>query len=180
MTKKTELPKKQDQPQTTNTEPNLENTKKDTQLADLTDTLKRVQAEFENYQKRTIKENDAFRAYAVEKFIIKLLPILDTFDAAIKHQTHTSTQDGIALIHAQLLKILEAEGVKRIDTIGKKYQHDTMEVLLTQQSDKPDMVLEELQAGYTLGTHVLRIAKVKISVTTTTPPNHDNAEPNTT
>ncbi len=139
-------------------------TEKET-IAELTDTLQRLQAEFENYKKRIDKENAEFVKYAKAELVYKLLPLLDTFEIALKN---TSDKEkfvkGIEIVYAQLFSTLESEGLKPIEALGKKFDPYLHEVMLKQKSDKEDViVLEELQKGYMLNGKVLRHSKVKIS-----------------
>ncbi len=148
---KAELKKQQD-----------ENQKK---IEELTDTLKRLQAEFENYKKRADKEKTEFTKFAHAGLIAQMLPVLDSFQIALK-----STDDkekfieGMKMIYAQFHSILESEGLMPIKANGEKFDPYRHEVLMKEQSDKPeDTILEEFQKGYMLNDKVLRHSKVKIS-----------------
>lgn len=138
---------------------------KDAKINDLTETLQRLQAEFENYKKRADKECLQLRKYAVEDFIKKLLPILDSFEMALKNTNDAEKfRKGVELIFAQLYQTLEQEGLKKIESLSRKFDPYRHEVLLNEKSDKEDdTVLEELQKGYMLHDHVIRTAKVKVS-----------------
>lgn len=130
------------------------------QIAELTETLQRLQAEFENYKKRTEKENAEFRKYANKQFIAELLPILDNFELALK----SINDEGIKLLYAHLFDILEKQGLKRIDATGK-FDPRFHEALLQEESEKESgIILEELQKGYIGGETVLRPARVKIAI----------------
>ncbi|MFA6888022.1 MAG: nucleotide exchange factor GrpE [Candidatus Woesearchaeota archaeon] len=128
-------------------------------LADLTDTLQRLQAEFENYRKRSDRECNEFRQYANKKLIQDLLPLLDNFDLALK----SVKDEGFRLIYSQLLEILGKYGLKKISCEGK-FNPKIHEALLQEVSDKDQgTILEELQKGYIVGEVVLRPARVKIA-----------------
>lgn len=130
-------------------------------VTDLTDSIKRLQAEFENYKKRTNKEKLDFTQYACANVISKLLPILDSFEAALKNN---KLNDGTELILKQFEDILHAEGLKKIQTDGQKFDPYKHEVMMQEESEKEDgVILEELQSGYELNGHVIRHSKVKIS-----------------
>ncbi len=137
---------------------------KDLKIAELTDTLQRLQAEFENYKKYVEKSKAEFLKYAQSDIIDKLLPILDSFEMALKHTTDKEKLiKGIELIYSQLYSLLEKQGLKKIQAKGKLDTH-LHEVLLKEESDKEeDTILEELQAGYMLGDKILRHTKVKVS-----------------
>ena len=124
-----------------------------------------MQAEFENYKKWNAKEKTEFVKYAHADVIAQMLPVLDSFEIALKN---TSDKDkfieGIKIIYAQFHSILEAEGLRPIKSVGEKFDPYRHEVLMKEESDKPEeTVLEEFQKGYMLNDKVLRHSKVKIS-----------------
>jgi len=134
-------------------------------IADLTDTLQRTQAEFENYKKRVDKEKQEFLKYSKAELILKILPTIDTFEIALK-----STKDnekfvkGMDMVYAQLMTLLHSEGLKPIESLGNKFDPFMHEVMLKEKSDKDEgIILEELQKGYMLNDKVLRHSKVKVS-----------------
>lgn len=138
--------------------------KKDNQIQELTESLQRLQAEFENFKKRTEKEKSDFCKYAEKDLMLELLPILDNFELALNN---TKNKDefikGVELIYAQLVSALEKKGLKKIETAGRfdPYKH---EALMQEESDQEEgTILEELQKGYELNNIILRTAKVKVS-----------------
>jgi molecular chaperone GrpE len=135
---------------------------KDKKIEELTDSLQRLQAEFENYKKRTDKENCNFMKFANANLIGELLPLLDSFELAFKNKDSKEFVQGVELIFAQLFSILEKQGLRPIHAEGKKFDPYKHEVLLQEPSDKDEIVLEELQKGYMLQDKVLRFSKVKI------------------
>ncbi|MBI2660473.1 nucleotide exchange factor GrpE [Candidatus Woesearchaeota archaeon] len=132
---------------------------------ELVDILKRRQAEFENYKKRVEKEKEEFTKYAGALTIGKLLPVLDSFEIALKNTSDKEKFiEGIKMIYAQFHSMLEAEGLRPIKSVGEKFDPYRHEVLMKAESDKPDdTILEEFQKGYMLNDKVLRHSKVKIS-----------------
>ncbi|MCX8147078.1 MAG: nucleotide exchange factor GrpE [Candidatus Woesearchaeota archaeon] len=132
--------------------------------AELIDTLKRLQAEFENYKKRIEKEKAEFCMYAKADIIKKLLPIVDTFEIALKNKENKEDfVKGMEIIYAELVSLLEKEGVKPIEALGKKIDPYYHEVLMTEKSDKEEgTIVEEFQKGYMLYDKVLRHSKVKV------------------
>jgi len=138
---------------------------KNEQIAELTETLQRLQAEFENHKKYVEKQSSEFVKYSKADLIIKLLPILDSFELALKN---TSDKEkfikGVELIFSQLYSLLEKEGLKPIKAEGQKLDVHKHEVLLKESSHNPeDTIIEELQKGYTLHDKVIRHSKVKVS-----------------
>jgi molecular chaperone GrpE len=142
------------------------------QLTELTNTLKRIQAEFENYKKRVDKENSQLIKNSNANLITELLPVLDSFELAIKNSTGNSNgtsevdkyKKGIELMYAQLFSILTDQGLRIIETKDKKFDPYKHEVLLVKESDKEeDTILQEFQKGYMLNDIILRHSKVMIS-----------------
>ncbi|MBI4146698.1 nucleotide exchange factor GrpE [Candidatus Woesearchaeota archaeon] len=141
-------------------------TKKDAVIADYTDHLKRLQAEFENYCKRTDKERKEFVAFASEHLVVKLLLIIDDFERALKQLAGVpeETRKGIEMIFKNLHKVLDEEHVEPIDSVGKKFDPYKHEVMVQVESEAPaDTVVEELQKGYEMNGKVIRYARVAVS-----------------
>jgi len=134
------------------------------EIEELTETLQRLQADFENYKKRIEKENLERARYAKAEVIVKLLPVLDSFELALKNsKNHEEFKKGVELIYSQFFQTLEDMGLRPVQTNGKfdPYKH---EVLLTETSDKEDgTILEELQKGYALNERIIRHSKIKVA-----------------
>ena len=133
---------------------------------ELVDRLQRLQAEFENYRKRAARDQQALVERAHERLVKELLPVLDdlgrALEAAEQHE-EAALEDGVRLVHRQLVDVLAKEGLKEIETDGVFDPH-VHEALLSQPSDEETgTVLEVLQKGYRLGDHVLRPARVTIA-----------------
>ena len=135
---------------------------------DLTNTLVRLQADFDNYRKRTEKERDQARHRGVEHLVEQLLPVLDGFDRALAARDDPAYEDyrkGFELIRKQLWDLLAKQGVHRIESVGKEFDpnvHHAVEHVPT--SDYPDgAVIEEFQPGYTFHNRVLRPAMVRVA-----------------
>ena len=133
-------------------------------IAELTEMLQRLQAEFQNYKKRIDAEKCDFIKCSNAELILKLLPIVDSFEMALKNtDKHTDFVKGIELIYSQFYDALEKEGIKRIEGVNKKFDHNLHEVMMVVDGAEDDKIVEELQPGYTLNGRVIRPAKVKIS-----------------
>ena len=156
---------KEKEPHKENEDIQKELEQKNKAIEEITDTLKRLQAEFENYRKRVEKEKIEFMKYSHAEMIAKILPVLDSFEMALKHTSEPQKFiNGMKLIYAQFHSVLEAEGVKPIKTEGEKFDPYRHEVLMKEESEKPEgTILEEFQKGYTLNDKVLRFSKVKVS-----------------
>jgi molecular chaperone GrpE len=133
-------------------------------IEELTNTLKRVQADFENYKKRVQKEKEQFMQFATTEFIRKILPIVDNLDLAFRNeQSPEDFKKGIELIYAQIKDILSNQGVEEIEetNIFNPHLHQAM---MTVNEDKEDNeIVEVFQKGYKLGDNVVRHAKVKVN-----------------
>jgi len=129
-------------------------------LDELTNLLKRVQADFENYKKRVEKEKIEFVKYASADVIRKMLPIIDSFEQAVKN----GADEGTKSLYSQFLDVLFKEGLKKIECAGKLFDPFLHEAMMQAVSDKEEgTILEELQAGFMFNDAVLRHAKVKVA-----------------
>jgi molecular chaperone GrpE len=128
--------------------------------------LKRLAAEFENYKKRTAREQASLSARATERLVKELLPIVDDLERALQaaeEHEEAKLEEGVRLVHRQLASALQREGLAEIETNGKFDPH-VHEALLTQPSEADDgSVIEVLQKGYRLGDRVLRPARVVVA-----------------
>jgi molecular chaperone GrpE (heat shock protein) len=133
---------------------------------EMKDTLLRTQANYENFRKQTEKRVDEITLMAGKNIILKILPILDNFELALRNAPKSDKQDlisGIELIYSQLHNILEEEGVKKIE-VKENFDPYYHEALMKVPSEKPEnTIIEELQKGYTLNDKVIRHSKVKLS-----------------
>ncbi len=141
---------------------------KDRKIAELTDDLKRLQAEFENFKKRTEKEWSERVKSANQWIIADLLMVLDSFDKAMEGTEECNDanhlKDGVQMVQRQFKQILEREGLREIDTKGK-FDPFLHEAIMRQDKDDVEdgKILEVYQKGYVLGNKVLRPAKVKVA-----------------
>ena len=132
------------------------------QVEELTNDLKRLQAEFENYRKRVERDREADKTFARKDVLLKFLTVLDNFELALKTSPNDEFAKGVELIYAQFVSVLEAEGLKEVPS--DKFNPEYHEALLMQESDKEkNTILEVLQKGYTLNKILVRHAKVKLS-----------------
>ena len=139
------------------------------QVAQLKDTLLRKAAEFENYKRRTENERGEYFAYANEKLITELLPVLDDFtralDAYNKSHDSESLQKGVEIVYDKFKKTLEKQGLKEMDSTGKDFDVNLHEALMQQPSNdvEPNKVIDTIEKGYSLKDKVIRHAKVIVS-----------------
>ena len=132
----------------------------------LLDRLARLQAEFDNARKRALREQQEFREFAAADVIKNFLPILDSFERALKAKGDSSDfRNGIELIYRQFQDALQKIGVQPIDSTGRPFDprvHEAIEMVDT--TEVPDHhVLDELQRGYKYKDRLLRPAMVRVA-----------------
>ena len=131
------------------------------------DALQRLKAEFDNYRKRTAREQASLSARASEALVKDLLPVLDDLERALQaaeEHEEAKLEDGVRLVHRSLADALQRQGLEVIDTDGAFDPH-VHEALLAQPADgaEPGSVVQVLQKGYRLGDRVLRPARVVVA-----------------
>ena len=123
--------------------------------------LLRLQADFENYKKRVVRQQTEHLERAAEDLVSRLLPVLDTFDLALAHGT-----EGLEPVYRSLLDILEGTGLERVDPLGQPFDPNEHDAVLHEEDDgdaaSPPEVTEVLRAGYRWKGRVLRPAMVKV------------------
>lgn len=133
------------------------------------DHLLRLQAEFDNFRKRTQKEKTELIKYAAERLVADLLPVLDNFEraasAAKVNSDITAFSQGVDMIFRQLHSVLTKEGLKAVEAVGQPFDPNIHEAVLRIDSDEhpENTCVEELQKGYYLKDKVLRPSMVKVS-----------------
>jgi len=123
------------------------------------DLLMRCRADLENIMKRSVREKEGNIRYASEKLVSKLLPVIDSLDAAAKHD------EGSKALYMQLLDILSGEGLMPIEAKGMKfdpYRHEALFQVETEELEE-GVVVEEIQKGYLFNSHVIRFSKVAVA-----------------
>lgn len=129
--------------------------------------LLRVQADFDNFRKRTQKEKEEFRKYASEPLVEALLPVLDNFERALNSPPRDAEKllEGIEMIYRQLKDILEKEGLKAIMAQGEAFDPTIHEAVMQETTGEYDdnTVIEEMRTGYFFKDKLLRPALVKVA-----------------
>ena len=132
------------------------------------DKYKRLLAEFDNFRKRSEKESAMMIDIGASMILTKILPIVDNFERALKtlpeEIKENSFEDGIDKIYKQILKTFEDLGVKPIEAVGKPFDPNLHNAVMTDETGdaEVDTVTEELQKGYTYKDQVLRHSMVKV------------------
>lgn len=133
------------------------------------DDLKRVAADFDNYRKRTTRDSSEMFERATEKVVQSLMPVLDTFDAAVDAEPKTDTEkqlySGMLNTREQLLRALKDQGLEVIPTIDETFDPEVHEPVGAPARDGDLVVTEELRRGYRLNGKLLRAALVVIEAT---------------
>ncbi|MBI2429410.1 MAG: nucleotide exchange factor GrpE [Ignavibacteriales bacterium] len=147
------------------------------QAAMYKDQLLRKAAEFDNYKRRTEADALSIAKFAGENIIAQLIPILDDLSRSLKSRKDLPADDragkldsdpfykGVELIYAKFMKVLESQGLKAMETVGKEFNveyHDAL--MLVPKSDvPPHTIIEEIEKGYMLFDKIIRHAKVIVS-----------------
>jgi molecular chaperone GrpE len=133
----------------------------------LLDRLARLQAEFDNARKRAAREQQEFREYAAADVIKNILPVLDSFERALKAPAGDADdlRSGLELIYRQFQDALQKMGVRPIESVGKPFDprvHEAIEMVDTNEAEDHH-VLDELQRGYSYKGRLLRPAMVRVA-----------------
>ena len=130
------------------------------------DHLRRVAADFENYRKRAVRDQENLAARAAERLVRELLPVLDDLERALQaaeEHEEAKLEEGVRLVHRRLEEALRKEGLAEVPTEGAFDPH-RHEALLAQPAEaESGTILEVLQKGYRLGDRVLRPARVVVA-----------------
>jgi molecular chaperone GrpE len=128
------------------------------------DSLRRLQADFDNYRKRVQRDQEMAADRASEKLVNAMVPVLDTFELALSHEADPNGSS-LAKLHDQLLTALEGQGLERLAPLNEPFDPNDAEAVLTEPGDEADtgpVVSEVLRAGYRWRGRVLRAAMVKV------------------
>jgi len=125
----------------------------------------RIQADFDNYRKRSQRENEEFRRSAIEPFIAEMLDVVDDLERALSHADKDDDLTvGVNAVRNNLIKILRSKGLEEIDTSGK-FDPKLHEAFCVQPGGTDGDIVEVFQKGYKVGDRVVRYAKVKVTKT---------------
>lgn len=135
-------------------------------LDEMTDRYKRLQADFDNFRRRTRQEKEELSAVVAERIVAELLPVVDNFERATASSATdvTTLATGVEMIFRQLTNALTQLGVEPINAVGTMFdptQHEA--VMRAPDANQPDgMVIEELQKGYKVNGRLVRPSMVKV------------------
>ena len=147
------------------TEPKPENL-----CSELNDKYLRLYSDFDNFRKRTLKEKIESIKFASEDIIVKLLPVLDDFERALKafdvvSDADQASKDGMVLIFNKFVSILNQQGLQHMRTAGESFDTDFHEAITNIPAPKPEQkgkIVDVVENGYLLNGKVIRYAKVVV------------------
>lgn len=131
--------------------------------------LLRLQADYENFRRRTRLEKEELAKYASRQLVEKLLPVLDNFERALAAARSTADFDsfarGVDMIYRQLTDVLAQEGLEPIKAVGEPFDPALHQAVMRVESEEhgDNIVVEELQKGYRLKEKVIRPSMVKVN-----------------
>ena len=143
--------------------------KKDTQIEDLTDKLRRQMAEFDNFRKRTEKEKSGMFEMGAKSVVEKLLPVVDNFERGLASVPEDQKEDpfvaGVDKVYKQLLTVFDELGVKPIEAVGQPFDPNFHNAVMHVEDDEQgeNVVVEEFQKGYMYHDSVVRHSMVKVA-----------------
>jgi molecular chaperone GrpE len=138
-------------------------------LAEMQDKYIRLSAEFDNYRKRTLREKMELSKYAAENLLLKIIPLMDDFERALKHMEAATDcaalKEGIDLIYVKFSEFLKQNGVKEIESLNIDFNvdlHEAVAKVSVQDEDHKGKIMDVLEKGYFLQDKVLRFSKVVV------------------
>lgn len=139
------------------------------ETAELKDRLLRKAAEFENYKRRSEADQISLIKYSGESIITKFLPVIDDFERSLQHiedaKDVNAIKEGLKLVYDKIMKVLDDQGVKKIDSVGRPFDVNFHEAIMQKKDDsvEPHTVLDEIERGYMYKDRVIRHSKVIVS-----------------
>lgn len=137
---------------------------------ELNDSYLRLNAEFDNYRKRTLKEKAELLKSGSERVLVDIIAVVDDFERALDNISKTedidAVKEGVDLIYTKFVNFLTKHGVAEIETIGQPFDTDKHEAVTTipaQSEEDKDKIVDSIQKGYTLGDKVIRYPKVIVA-----------------
>jgi molecular chaperone GrpE len=142
--------------------------KKDEQIEELNDKLKRQMAEFDNFRKRSEKEKSQMFDMGARTIIEKVLPVVDNFERGLAAVPEEQKEDafvtGMDKVYKQLMTELDAIGVKAIEAVGQEFDPELHNAVMQVENEELESgtVAQELQKGYTYKETVVRHSMVAV------------------
>jgi molecular chaperone GrpE len=148
---------------------NEKNSELEKKLEDADNRYLRLQADFDNFRRRTRLESEASEKYRAQKLILDILPSLDNFERAIKLETADSQSNpllqGMEMVYRGLIEALSKEGLVAIEAVGKEFDPHLHQAVMQGEDENfgANIVIEEFQKGYMLKDRVIRPSMVKVN-----------------
>lgn len=136
---------------------------------ELNTRILRVQADYDNFRRRTREQSASAAKYKAQGFAEKLLPAFDSFERAldvnVEGEEAKSLLKGLEIVHKQLKDAFEQENIKEIEAEGQPFDPEYHQAVMSveQENAEPNTVVEVMQKGYVLNDRVIRPAMVKVS-----------------
>ncbi len=140
-----------------------------TEYEELSNRYVRLQADFNNFRKRTEKERESTYQYAAQELIGSLLPVMDNFDRAlnvnIKESTVENLYKGVEMVYKQLMDVLQSNGLEEINALGEKFDPNFHHAVAQEENEEyeENTIIEIFQKGYKVKDKVIRPCMVKVS-----------------
>lgn len=134
--------------------------------AEMTDSARRIQAEFDNYRRRMNDNSRRVRDDATAEVLVKIVPVLDTIAQALKMIDDEKVAGGVKMIGDEITKLLGSYGVTEIEAEGKEFDpklHEAVMQMPAETEEQKDTVREVFQKGYKMGDKVIRPARVIVN-----------------
>ncbi|PBB06843.1 nucleotide exchange factor GrpE [Salimicrobium humidisoli] len=151
------------------TEEQTELEKVEQERDEIQERMLRVQADFDNFRRRTQKEKEMDRKYRSQSLTEELIPVLDNFERAlqteVKEESAQGFVDGMKMVYNQLWSALEKEGVEVISAQGETFDPHVHQAMMQVEEEgyESNVVVDVLQTGYKLNDRVIRPAMVKVN-----------------
>ncbi|HCS94855.1 MAG TPA: nucleotide exchange factor GrpE [Clostridiales bacterium] len=134
--------------------------------AEMTDSARRLQAEFDNYRKRMNDNSRKVREDATAEVLVKVVPVLDTIAQALNMIDDEKVAGGVKMIGDEITKLLGSYGVVEIEAEGKEFDpklHEAIMQMPAETEEQKDTVKQVFQKGYKMGDKVIRPARVIVN-----------------
>lgn len=132
------------------------------------DRMLRIQAEFDNYKRRSQKEKNIERKYKSQEMASELLPVIDNFERALQVEESddaASILKGVEMVYNQMIEAFKSQNIEVIETVGQEFDPNLHHAVMQVEDEEVEsnIIVEELQKGYILEDRVIRAAMVKVN-----------------
>jgi len=140
---------------------------KQTSLEEMTNRYQRLQADFDNFRRRTRQEKEELSAVVAQDLILQILPVIDNLERALDGKSQQDAQAiiaGVEMIYRQMVSLLAKNGLETIEAVGNQFNPEQHQAVMREENpNQPEgMIIEELQKGYRVRDRVIRPSMVKV------------------